>query len=299
MAIEPDEQRALDEDGEKACDAISETLKLSNTGEYPKEEGQPTDRLKEVIDANPGMVRFPVTERNYMPFPSDEAEAVSDEDWERTQALLNLREPPRLQMRSTPHVRENWTQSATPVPLKDMKELEAQIGKWIAPIHDKEFTERVLGVWAEQKESMKDTKAYYHGDRVMCIMEYFGLDFYTATAVKYILRAGKKTEERREDLEKALWYLKRKVTHGRSCRMDIYNRLQMPLRYRGIDREFQFPYIAHEFKLDRRMEFILALTISTVIDDSNMRPKHLMEVVMQLDSYIKDMETGNVFQTGE
>lgn len=44
------------------------------------------------------------------------------------------------------------------------------------------------------------------------IIEACDLDFHTGNAVKYILRAGKKDPTKEiEDLQKAIWYLQRKV----------------------------------------------------------------------------------------
>lgn len=44
------------------------------------------------------------------------------------------------------------------------------------------------------------------------IIEHFNLDFSIGNAIKYILRAGKKDKEKEiEDLEKAYWYLNRKI----------------------------------------------------------------------------------------
>lgn len=44
---------------------------------------------------------------------------------------------------------------------------------------------------------------------VIDIIEEYGLDFHLGNAVKYILRAGRKTEDPVEDLEKAVWYIQR------------------------------------------------------------------------------------------
>ena len=44
---------------------------------------------------------------------------------------------------------------------------------------------------------------------VIDIIEEYGLDFHLGNAVKYILRAGRKTEDPIEDLEKAVWYIQR------------------------------------------------------------------------------------------
>jgi len=45
---------------------------------------------------------------------------------------------------------------------------------------------------------------------VIEVIEAFELGFCLGNAIKYILRAGKKGD-RREDLEKAIWYLKREI----------------------------------------------------------------------------------------
>lgn len=50
------------------------------------------------------------------------------------------------------------------------------------------------------------------GIEVIDIIESFDLDYYQATAIKYILRAGKKHKETEiEDYEKALWFIDRKI----------------------------------------------------------------------------------------
>jgi hypothetical protein len=50
------------------------------------------------------------------------------------------------------------------------------------------------------------------GIETIDFIEAKGLDFCTANAVKYISRAGKKSKEKEvEDLEKAVWYLNRKI----------------------------------------------------------------------------------------
>lgn len=47
------------------------------------------------------------------------------------------------------------------------------------------------------------------------VIEAFKLDFNRGNALKYILRAGKKTTNPIEDLEKAMWYLKRSIINER------------------------------------------------------------------------------------
>lgn len=52
---------------------------------------------------------------------------------------------------------------------------------------------------------------HYSPDSVEVIdaIEAWGLGFHLGNAVKYIARAGKKSEDPREDLEKAVWYIRR------------------------------------------------------------------------------------------
>lgn len=51
-----------------------------------------------------------------------------------------------------------------------------------------------------------------HGIEVMDVIEIWNLDYPLGAAVKYILREGKKPDEDAIiDLEKAVWYLKRKI----------------------------------------------------------------------------------------
>lgn len=46
------------------------------------------------------------------------------------------------------------------------------------------------------------------------VIEAWGLDFNLGNVVKYLSRAGKKSAETEiQDLEKALWYLKRRIAH--------------------------------------------------------------------------------------
>ena len=54
--------------------------------------------------------------------------------------------------------------------------------------------------------------SHYQGDYVMRIIEDFKLDFHRGTVVKYLLRAGNKPGDSEiQDLEKARWYLERKI----------------------------------------------------------------------------------------
>jgi len=61
--------------------------------------------------------------------------------------------------------------------------------------------------------SVNHPKHYNHGNiEAIDVIEDWNLDFHLGNAVKYICRAGKKNLSTDvEDLEKALWYIERKV----------------------------------------------------------------------------------------
>ncbi len=54
---------------------------------------------------------------------------------------------------------------------------------------------------------------YYksRGLEAIDIIEAYDLNFCVGNAIKYILRAGKKSNNKTEDLNKAIWYLQREV----------------------------------------------------------------------------------------
>ena len=61
-------------------------------------------------------------------------------------------------------------------------------------------------------ENDKVNPPHYRGDEVMKVIEAFKLDFTIGNAVKYLLRAGKKEgETEMTDLEKARWYIERRL----------------------------------------------------------------------------------------
>ena len=67
------------------------------------------------------------------------------------------------------------------------------------------------------KGSMVNHPKHYQGNKyeVIDIIEDFNLNFSLGSAIKYILRAGKK-DDRKQDLEKAIWYLKRELENGKN-----------------------------------------------------------------------------------
>ena len=65
----------------------------------------------------------------------------------------------------------------------------------------------------EKTIEMVDHPKHYqskHGVEVIDIIEEFGLGFHLGNVIKYVLRAGHKSNEL-EDLEKAKWYLERVI----------------------------------------------------------------------------------------
>lgn len=62
-----------------------------------------------------------------------------------------------------------------------------------------------------------DRPKYYGGEgntyEVFNVLEAWGLDqdFYLGNVIKYLARAGKKTSNKRDDLQKALVYLQRRI----------------------------------------------------------------------------------------
>lgn len=63
----------------------------------------------------------------------------------------------------------------------------------------------------ENVDMVNSPKHYQaNGIEVIDIIENFDLNFNLGNTVKYVLRAGKKGNKK-EDLEKAVWYLKREL----------------------------------------------------------------------------------------
>jgi hypothetical protein len=67
-----------------------------------------------------------------------------------------------------------------------------------------------------EKEMVNHPDHYQFGDNnvyeVIKVIEALEMDFHLGNTFKYIARAGKKgTDKELQDLEKALWYLQRKI----------------------------------------------------------------------------------------
>jgi Protein of unknwon function (DUF3310) len=71
-----------------------------------------------------------------------------------------------------------------------------------------------MKLWKEKMKETVSNPAHYTFGKIEVIeaLEDWSLDFHKANAVKYIVRAGKKDPNTEvEDLEKAIWYLRRKI----------------------------------------------------------------------------------------
>ena len=77
----------------------------------------------------------------------------------------------------------------------------------------KKFRESMKKTVEKETIEMVDHPKHYqskHGVEVIDIIEEFGLGFHLGNVIKYVLRAGHKSNEL-EDLEKAKWYLERVI----------------------------------------------------------------------------------------
>ncbi len=85
-----------------------------------------------------------------------------------------------------------------------------------------------------------DHPRHYQGRglEVIDVIDAFDLSFNLGNAVKYILRAGKKGIKR-EDLEKAKWYLQREIDHPQLQTNTLSSSTNMVQPYRG-----QSPHIS-------------------------------------------------------
>ena len=104
--------------------------------------------------------------------------------------------------------------------LKEKTVSMTQEPKWIDP---QEYSKKVLDnmpKWTEPRSPIEvdivlRPKHYGGKDNpheVFKVLEAWDLDFHLGNVVKYVARAGKKDKSKEiQDLEKALWYLKRKI----------------------------------------------------------------------------------------
>ena len=74
----------------------------------------------------------------------------------------------------------------------------------------KDNEEKVMA--KQEQEKVNHPEHYNHGSiEAITVIEDWDLDFHLGNVVKYICRSGKKEGNEVQDLEKALWYLQRKI----------------------------------------------------------------------------------------
>ena len=63
------------------------------------------------------------------------------------------------------------------------------------------------------KEETAQSQPYYHSGtyEAINVIEAWGLNFCLGNVIKYVARAGRKTDNPIEDLEKAKWYIEREI----------------------------------------------------------------------------------------
>lgn len=93
----------------------------------------------------------------------------------------------------------------------------------------RDFVYDLTNLATHEAESKINHPAYYGGDttyEAIKVIEAWQLDFCLGNTVKYISRAGKKQADKEiEDLEKAKWYLSRRiqqVKQGEELRAEIH-----------------------------------------------------------------------------
>ena len=57
-----------------------------------------------------------------------------------------------------------------------------------------------------------------NGVEAIDVIEAFGLGFNLGNSLKYILRAGRKTDDTTTDLAKAAWYLQREIANRKAAK---------------------------------------------------------------------------------
>lgn len=72
---------------------------------------------------------------------------------------------------------------------------------------------REFSMAEEKKEQVNHPTHYNHGKyEVIDVIEDWEVDFHIGNVIKYVSRAGRKTDDTEiQDLKKALWYLQRKI----------------------------------------------------------------------------------------
>ena len=104
-----------------------------------------------------------------------------------------------------------------------------------------------------------------NGLEAIDVIEDWGLGFHLGNALKYIVRAGKKSKLPVEDLQKAIWYLERAQRQGNTLRAVFH----APMRTGIID-------VAHAFGLSERLRCAVLHIHSAACYATTKNPRHDM-----------------------
>ena len=90
----------------------------------------------------------------------------------------------------------------------------AQLLNMLSPIDPMEQLHKALASQLIEQPENVDHPEHYRKDsglEAIDVIEAWNLNFNLGNVIKYVCRAGIKSEGREEDLNKALWYLKREL----------------------------------------------------------------------------------------
>lgn len=117
----------------------------------------------------------------------------------------------------------------------------------------------------EKRRPSVNHPSYYNsgGIEVIDIIEQWKLGFHSGNALKYICRAGRKSEDPVEDLEKALWYIRRLAETARVSKQSrfkkVFKHIRAALkRARWREVNVSSSDIAIAFALSHRLETAVA-----------------------------------------
>lgn len=80
------------------------------------------------------------------------------------------------------------------------------------PVIKAKSVDEALQKFFQSKDDVNHPAHYKaNGIESIDVIEAFGLGFHLGNVVKYVLRSGRKTPNKRKDLEKARWYLNREI----------------------------------------------------------------------------------------
>ena len=112
---------------------------------------------------------------------------------------------------------------------------------------------------------------------VIDFIESHGLGFHLGNAVKYISRAGKKNKDKEiEDLNKAIWYLKRAISSKES------------LNIRMVTLKSQSPISVGEYCSDKGLHWYCASAINHIVGCVN--AESCYAAIWNLEQRIKGLE---------